>query len=290
MNSQMLSSRLGAELTSFKVDGIEKIHQGPECTDNNGRIYWKRQFNVLFPIVGKLKKNQTMINGKTYELPEYGFAKDLTFEPISKLDNFHSYVLKSTNGTLYKFPYKFSLTVTYRSDKNKLTTIYKVVNDDTNDIFFQIGSRPGFALDKEKLDNNEYYIEFEEEESKLHFLFLVDGLVGTEYGKDILVDKKKVFIDNHTFDNGPMIMQGITSKKLYLKTKSDNKTVLILDFDGFSYVGLWSKPGAPFIAIEPLCCTSDTVNSKGIFKEKSDILKLSPKEEFECKYTVEFFN
>ena len=122
MHSQMLTSRLGAELISYKLDGIEKIHQGQDCIDENGRVYWKRHFPVLFPIVGKLKQNKTFINGRTYEMGQHGFARDMEFEPVTKLDNFHSYVLKSNPSTFVKYPFDFSLYVTYRTDENKLTT------------------------------------------------------------------------------------------------------------------------------------------------------------------------
>ena len=98
---------MDGELISFKLDGQEKIHQGQACLDEKGRIYWKRHFPILFPIVGKLKRNQTLINGRTYEMSQHGFARDLEFEPITKLDNFHSYLLKSNASTLIKYPYDF---------------------------------------------------------------------------------------------------------------------------------------------------------------------------------------
>ena len=136
MNSQMTTSRLGGELISFKLDGEEKIHQGEDCTDENGKVYWKRHDPILFPIVGKLKKNQTMINGKEYEITQHGFARDMEFEPITKLDNYHSYILKSNSNTLTKYPYNFSLYTTYRLENNKLTTIYKVINNGTDNMPF----------------------------------------------------------------------------------------------------------------------------------------------------------
>lgn len=30
-------------------------------------------------------------------MPQHGFARDLEFEPLTKLDNFHSYMLKVIN-------------------------------------------------------------------------------------------------------------------------------------------------------------------------------------------------
>lgn len=290
MHSQMLSSRLGAELISYKLDGIEKLHQGQDCVDENGRIYWKRHFPVLFPIVGKLKQNKTIINGRTYEMTQHGFARDMDFEPISKLDNFHSYVLRSNASTLVKYPYDFALYVTYRTDGNKLTTMYKVVNEGDNNMSFGIGGHPAFKIDRDALLNDEYYLEFEQNEEKIHFLYLVDGLVGTEYAKNVMQDTRRLPINAHSFDNDALIMKGITSNKISLKRKTGNKTLLTMDFEGFPYLAVWSKPGAPFICLEPWYTTADTVKSSGVFTQKTDLITLAPKKEFECKYTVEFFN
>ena len=290
MYSQMFSSRLGAELTSFKLDGVEKLHQGQDCIDENGRIYWKRHFPVLFPIVGKLKQNKTIINGRTYEMNQHGFARDMDFEPITKLDNFHSYVLKSNASTLVNYPFEFALYVTYRTDGNKLTTIYKIVNEGDNNMPFGIGGHPAFKIDRDDLKNGEYYLEFEQDEEKIHFLYLVDGLIGTEYAKNVMLDKRKLPINPHSFDNDALIMKGLTSHGISLKKKSGDKTLLTMDFDGFPYLAVWSKPGAPFICIEPWYSTADTVKSSGVFTQKTDLITLAPKKEFECRYIVEFFN
>ena len=52
----MTTTSLGGELLSFKLDGIEKIHQGESVRDEKGKVYWKRHAPVLLPIVGKLKR------------------------------------------------------------------------------------------------------------------------------------------------------------------------------------------------------------------------------------------
>ena len=224
MQAQILTSKFGGELISFKLNGEEKIHQGKDCIDENGKIYWKRHSPILFPVVGKLKKNQTIIGGRTYEMPQHGFARDLEFEPLTKLDNFHSYMLKSNKYTLSRYPYDFELYTTYRIDENKLTTIYKVIN-----------------------------------------------------------------LNENSFKNDAIIMKGITSKKVSLKNKEQNKTILTMDFTDFPYLAIWSKPNAPFICIEPWYSTADNVKSSGVFTQKQDLIVLKPKQTFECKYTVEFF-
>ena len=289
MYAQMFTSKYGAELVSFKLNGEEKVHQGEDCVDENGKVYWKRHWPVLFPTVGKCKKNQTIINGKTYEVQQYGFMRDMEFEPITKLDNFHSYIFKSDKKLIDKFPYEFSLIVTYRLDQNKLTTIYKVINEGDVDMPFGIGGHPALKIDRKELEEGNYYLEFEEEEDKIHFLYLIDGLIGTEYAKNIISDKKIITLDSHTFDNDAIIMKGLKSNRVSLKNKKTRKTIYTLDYTGFPYLAIWSKAKAPFICIEPWMTTADNVNGSGVFRQKTDILLLPPKQEFECKYTVEFF-
>lgn len=287
MHTQMLTSKYGAELVSFKINGEEKVHQGENCIDENGKVYWKRHWPVLFPNVGKCKKNQTIMNGRTYEVQQHGFVRDMEFEPLTKLDNFHSYIFRSNKKLIDKYPYEFSLTVTYRTDENKLTTIYKVINEGDTDMPFGIGGHPAFKIDREQLDKGNYYLEFEEDEEKIHFLYLVDGLIGTEYAKNIIVNKRVIPLNANSFINDAIIMKGLKSNKVSLKKAE--KTILTMEFTGFPYLAVWTKPKAPFICIEPWMTTADNVNGSGVFRQKTDILLLPPKQEYECKYTVEFF-
>lgn len=286
----MTTTSAGGELLSFKLEGIEKIHQGEEARDDNGKVYWKRHAPVLFPIVGKLKRNQTIINGRTYEILQHGFARDMEFEPVTKLDNFHSYVLKSNKYTMARYPFDFELYNTYRQEENKLIFIYKVINTGNSNMPIGLGSHPALKIDQDDLKRGNYYLEFAEEETRAHFLYLIDGLVGTEYAKNILEGNRRISLNEHTFDNDAIIVKGIQNKKISLKNSRTRKTVLTMDFNGWPYLGIWSKPGAPFICLEPWMSTADRINSTNVFAKKPDMITLTPGEEFENKFSVEFFN
>jgi len=290
MEALMTTTSLGGELLSFKLDGIEKIHQGEDCRDDKGKVYWKRHAPVLFPVVGKLKRNQTIINGRTFEIPQHGFARDLEFEPVTKLDNFHSYLLKSNKYTQARYPFDFELYNTYRQEGNKLIVIYKVINRGSTNMPFGLGGHPAFKIDPDDLKRGNYYLEFKEEEENSHFLYLVDGLVGTEYAKNKLINNRILPLDEHTFDNDALIIKGIRNKNISLKNTRTRKTVLTFEFEGWPYLGIWSKPEAPFICLEPWQSTADRVHSSNVFVQKPDMLVLEPEGEFEAKFSVEFFN
>ena len=290
MTTQILTSNFGAELQSFKVNGEEKIHQGEECVNENGKPYWDRRFEILFPTVGKCINNQTILNGKIYQTQLDGFAKNLEFEPITKLDNYHSYIFKSEKKLFEKYPYEFSFIVTYRVDNNKLTTKYKIVNENEFDMPFGIGSRPALKIDNEELEKGNYYFEFDQPEDKVHFLRLRDGLVGVEFARNIqVIGKRRIPLNSNVFNNDAFIIKGMKTNKISLKNKMTNQTIFTMDFTGFPYLAVFGKKNAPFICLEPWVSMPDSVNGNGVFRQKNDIILLPAKKEFECKYSIEFF-
>lgn len=278
------SSKNGAELTSIKLNGIEKLHQGNSVLDENGKPFWGRHAPVLFPIVGKLKDNKTQIDGKIYEMTQHGFARDMEFEEIEKRDDYHKYVLKSNIDTLKKFPFNFELFIEYKAENNELTTKYTVINKDDKDMIFGIGGHPAFIC--EYSDEN-FELEFEKKENSIEFYKLQEGLIKDAPISNIL-ENNKIKLTKTIFDEDAIIMKNISSNKVILKDVKNNKNLLEFYFEGFPYLAIWSKKGAPFVCIEPWQNHTDSVNSNGIFKDKENILKLSKDEKFSCSYKVKF--
>lgn len=278
---EIKSSKHGAELISVKVDGVEKIHQGNAVVDENGKLYWGRHAPILFPIVGKLKDNKTAINGKIFEMTQHGFARDMDFE---ELDN-NKYVLRSNSETLKKYPFKFELYVEYLIEENELTTKYTVINKDEKEMLFGLGGHPAFICD---YSNGNYELEFNKQEDKIEFYKLKDGLIKTEKITSIL-ENNKIKLEKDIFNEDAIIMKNISSNKVILRNIKENKKELEFDFEGFPFLAIWSKKGAPFVCIEPWQNHTDSVDSNGVFEEKENILKLKKDEKFNCKYKVIFY-
>lgn len=276
------TKKLGAELTSVQYNGKEMLFQGAKVLDSNGNIYWKRQAPILFPIVGQLKNSQTQIEGETYEMSQHGFARDMDFEEISKTENKHHYMLKYNEGTLKKYPYKFELHVIYEIIGDTLTVTYKVKNIDDKIIYFGLGGHPAFNCD---YSNGEYEIVFSENEDKIVFLKLKNGLIDIEKAQNILQDNK-ICLKEDTFDNDAVIMKNLKSNKVILQNHETNQKILELDFTGFPYLALWSKKGAPFVCIEPWQNTADKIDSVQIYKDKENIIELPKDKKYQCKFMI----
>ena len=263
----------GAELVSVKANDIEKMH--------DGESFWNRHSPVLFPIVGKLKDGKTIIEGKEYEMGQHGFARDMEFEEIGE----NSYVLKANEETKEKYPYDFELYISHNVQKNKVITKYKVVNKDSKTMYFGLGGHPAYACE---YTSGKYRLEFEDIEDRLEIYQLEDGLLKKNPEKlSKFFRENRIFLDEKTFENDALIIKNINSSKVYLKTET--KTILAFEFKGFPYLGVWSKPGASFVCIEPWQNHTDDVDASGNFEDKENILKLEPNEEFDAEYSVEFF-
>ena len=222
MSLKIQVSNRGAELTSIKFNNKEMLH--------DGRKYWDRTSPVLFPMVGRLRDNKTIINDKTYEIPQHGFAKDMKFELIQDTDNAKVYMTKSNEETLKMYPFKFELYIAYIIDKDKLTVKYKVINKDAKDMVFGIGGHPGFKLD---LKQEEYYFELEKKEKQIEFMEVDGQYISNDPSKNLLRYDKIIDIKENSFINDAIMIKNFKSKTITLKQKEDNKKILEFDMSDF---------------------------------------------------------
>ena len=98
-NSQLTATinTLGAELISLVKNNKKYIWQVDE-------MYWNKTSPILFPIVGRLKNDSYTFNGKTYQLPRHGFARNMEFTFDKYIESFEEKFNKeSAAGNLLAF-------------------------------------------------------------------------------------------------------------------------------------------------------------------------------------------
>lgn len=175
--------------------------------------------------------------------------------------------------------------ILYEVKGKEVKTKYKVVNKDTKKISFGLGGHPAYKCE---YSSGKYRLEFEDIEDEIEIYQLQDGLVKLtpeKLGK--FFRENRIFLDKKTFENDALVLKNLKSTTVYLKTET--KTVLAFHYKGFPYLGIWSKPEAAFICIEPWLNTADKIDSTGKFEEKENLIYLNPEEVFETEYSVEFF-
>ena len=63
--------------------------------------------------------------------------------------------------------------------------------------------------------------------------------------------------------------------------------VVTLHFEDFPYLGIWAKPNAHFVCIEPWLGIADSEDSDQNFEMKEGIISLEAGKRFNAAYTIE---
>lgn len=265
----------GAELNS-----LVKIADEKEYIWEGNPAFWGKHSPVLFPIVGTLKDNCYFYENQKYELPRHGFARDMEFEVVQKIESSVTFSLKSSELTLQNYPFSFELQLTYSLIENELTIGYSVYNLNDAKMPFSIGAHPAFALPK---DIKNYSLSFEKQEDLKCYILENDLLSNANY--TISLENNELPITTKLFEKDALILKQLQSKNVSIL--ENGKAILKVRFEDFKSLGIWSKVGAQFVCIEPWLGYSDTTETSGNITEKEEILILEPNKKHDCTFSIE---
>jgi len=269
----------GAELAGLKAaDGTEYLWQADPAV-------WGRHAPLLFPIVGKLAQGHYLLDGKRYEMKPHGFARDMDFELIQESGTALSFRLRSTPETRRQYPFDFMLLRHYRLNQASLEVTCEVFNTGNTVMPFSIGEHPAFALNWGAGDRVEdYALKFEKAERlDAHFLNS-EGLLSGQTER-ILSNHNVLPLRRDLFDRDALIFLKMKSQTISLCSRRHARGVTV-EFSGYPCVGIWAKPGAPFVCIEPWYGHADPVGHNGELMNKPGIIKLEPGTSFTCSWRV----
>lgn len=273
----------GAEMTSIynKKTQTEHLWQGDPAI-------WPWHAPNLFPIVGGLVNNELQVKGNTYHMTRHGFTRESTFSLIESSETHAKFSLPFNESTLAVYPFKFEFQVLYDLTDHNLRVTYKVINQDEQTIYFSVGAHPAFQVPFFPNENYEdYYLEFETSEPLLTHL-LTDGLLSDET-ESVPMDDRKLWLTKTLFDRDALIFKDITSKNVTIRSKNHQQS-LSVSFQDFEDLGIWAKPGAPFVCIEPWLGYSDAVGKVTEFKDKEGIKQVEHGHVFEAEFVISLFN
>lgn len=241
--------------------------------------YWKRFSPILFPFVGKLKNSQYTYRGKTYEMPQHGFARDKEFSLTSRAEDEIWFELKDDPDTLKIYPFRFSLKIGFRLTGRFVDTFWKVENTGEETMFFSIGGHPGFYCPEPKKRQTDYCLSFDTARDLIYEQLDKDGLVTPET-KTLHLNGSLFPITKGMFDEDALIFENDQAHRVSI-LRMNHTPYITVEFDAPVF-GLWSPAGkdAPFICIEPWYGRADRVDFDGELNDREWGNRLEPGEVF----------
>lgn len=279
--------RVNLAAKGAELQGLFSKETNIEYLWNADPKYWGKHSPVLFPIVGSLKNDSFIYNGKNYSLPRHGFARDHVFD-VEKISETEAvFTLSQSDDTLKIYPFYFELKLRYRVIDRKLNLTYEVINNGTGELLFSLGAHPAFAVpNTPNTTYNDYYLAFNSDD-KLTYWELNDGLVA-DNTSNIELNGHKLELRHELFYNDALVFKTLQSNCIsLLNTKNDFG--LHFHFDDFPFFGIWAAKDAPFVCLEPWCGVADSVDHNQKLQNKEGINKLSPNESWSRFWEVECF-
>ena len=288
-NSQILENELlrievsehGAELCRI----IDKTHQR-DVLYNADPNWWNRHAPILFPFVGAVRGGRYFYNGKEYAMSQHGFARDMEFH-LEKADRVScTYTLTDTEETRQKYPFSFTLRVQHILRGNVVEVRWEVISH-SDPLLFKIGAHPAFVLPilpNTTLD--QYFLSVDGRDTISYRLIAPGtGCVDDDRLYFISAENGRLPLSEELFSHDALIMDDYTIRKASL-LMPDGSPYITVTCDAFSHLGVWKKPGAPFVCLEPWQGRADNMDSSLDLTAKEGILSLNSEKSYQTGFDI----
>jgi galactose mutarotase-like enzyme len=259
-------------------------------TDHTGHPYlwpaapaWPRHAPNLFPIVGRLVGDTLRHGGKSYPLTQHGFARNMPFNWVARSADGCTLALSDDAATREKYPFPFRFEIAFVARDNSLSVTYTVFNTGTRTLPASMGAHPAFRWPLQPdLPKEAYSLVFDAEEPAP--LRGVYGGLLTAADRPSPIQDRVLGLRPALFADDALILPAPNSHSVHYT--AEHGPSLSLRWEGFSQLGLWSKPGGDFLCIEPWQGMASPAGFDGDFSEKPWLMLIAPGQRQSATMTV----
>ncbi len=278
------SGELTADINPF---GAELTHlrdaHGRELMSDADPAFWTGRAPLLFPIVGALNGGSYLLDGQRYELPQHGFARKSSFEVVGVGEASATFRLTDSDETRAVYPFAFALEMAFVIEGPTLAMTATIMNADSRDMPASFGFHPAFAwplpYGARRADHR---IQFDADEpANIHRI--VDALIGPADQPSPL-DGRTLALKDELFAVNALVWTELASQRLRYGAPTGPQ--LDIAFPHAPMLGIWTKPGAHYICVEPWWGIADPVGFTGEIWDKPGMMRLAPGERRSFTTTV----
>jgi galactose mutarotase-like enzyme len=235
---------------------------------------WAGRAPILFPIVGMLAGGQYRSGDHTYALPRHGFARNRRFAVIEAGPTSVTLRLSADDQTLAVYPFRFELDVNFSVADASLAVTSWIRNRGSEPMPASLGYHPAFVW---PLPYGEpraaHFLEFEAPEPAPIRHLDANGLLAPERVVTP-VENRRLTLRDELFARDALVFDRIVSRTVTYGSEVGPR--IAVSFPGVPYLGVWTKPGAHFICIEPWQGVTDPQGFNGELQDKPGTLRVPP--------------
>jgi galactose mutarotase-like enzyme len=241
---------------------------------NGDPAVWKGRAPILFPIVGALNGGKYRWQGQHYALGRHGFARDRRFALLRRDGREALFRLVDDAESRKVYPFSFELDLLFRLEGQQLTTTASVRNTGDAPMPASLGFHPAFRWPLSRgAARAAHFLEFEGDEAAPIRRLDAQGLLAAERHATP-VRGSRLPLDDALFKDDVIIFDRFASHSVTYGAASGPR--LRMDFPHATHLGIWTKPGAEFICIEPWRGVADPQGFDGDLASKPGVFIVPP--------------
>lgn len=257
---------LGAQLSVLRdASGRDLLWDGDPAV-------WNGRAPVLFPIVGALENGAYRLDGGTYALARHGFARRRLFEGAKTGPSAAIFRLRADDETLAVYPFRFELEIEFILEGSRLTMAARIGNRDDRPLPASFGFHPAFRWPLPFGEpRDRHAIWFDRDEPAPIRRLDARGLVERASYPTPILDRW-LFLRDALFENDALILDQVRSRSVSYGAPTGPR--LDIGFPDAPYLGIWTKPGAAFVCIEPWWGIADPTGFAADFRAKPGVFQV----------------
>ncbi|ATE63178.1 aldose 1-epimerase family protein [Rhizorhabdus dicambivorans] len=269
------SDRLTAEICETGAE-LQRLTDaaGRDWLWDGDPAFWTGRAPILFPIVGTLNRDRFRWRGESHGLPRHGFARRRDFTLAERDGDALVLRLDPDEATRAVWPFDCSLEMIFTIRAATLTMTARVTNSGADPMPASFGFHPAlrWPLPGEQ-GKAGHVIRFDRPEPALVRRLDADGLLDPE-PRPTPIEGDTLRLDDGLFAEDALILDRLESRRLAFEGPAGTRATI--DFQGMPHLGLWTKPGAGYICIEPWQGHSDPAGFHGEIGEKPGMVMIPP--------------
>ena len=276
MNVTLTNGELSVEIAELGAE-LQRIQdrEGRDWLWNGDPAYWKGRAPLLFPIVGRAAGDCIRVNGAPYRLPQHGLARISRFEPVETGATRCVMRLQSDEATLAIYPFHFRLDVLYELDGSALRVTATVGNAGQVPLPCAFGFHPAFRWPLPgAAPGATHEILFERPENAP--IRRLEGGYLSPVAHPTPVRDRRLVLDYGLFADDAVIFDRLDSRSVVFRAVDGPEVELA--FPDMPNLGVWTKPGAPFICIEPWQGFASPKDYEGELADRPGVVSIAPDE------------
>ncbi|WCT73254.1 aldose 1-epimerase family protein [Sphingomonas naphthae] len=284
-NIRIASSRLSAEISPFGAElRALRDGQGRDLLWDGDPAWWTGRAPILFPVIGVLNGGVYRIDGVAHPMPKHGFARHSDFAVAALAADMVALRLTDSEATRAVWPFAFTLDLIYTIAAATLTMEAVVTNADARPMPASFGYHPALRWPL-PYDGSRaaHRIRFAEAEPDPVRRIDGEGLLRPDRLPTPIVGDT-LALDDSLFVDDALILDSVRSRRLHFGAPGVEG--LDVTFDDLPTLALWTKPGAPYLCIEPWQGIADPQAYAGDIVDKPGIVTIAPGESRRFTMTI----